>query len=302
MISTRTCARLTVGLLTLASAGCGFFFGGSKTTLPSLGVLKAETLCSDVKRCDVRGDSAVSTLTGRHAIPIHLAAGQGPESYLGKVAPKRVANSVLKTCGGDVTRDDWLASGPAARTLELTDDGRAKLRGSLKAHLAESLLAHPEVMVGQTASMDSTIEAASSGLGLPRIGLLSQTFWLKDSAFERRVGQCGEENYTDIIYSLTLLRLSDLTQKDLETKLVRALEAKLPLASIGEADEGASAEPLDPMELLAKSEKPAASAEPTAKVDPIAAHHELIRELAYSTVQAFAAELRTIAALGFDEP
>ncbi|MDB4991221.1 MAG: hypothetical protein JWN04_6399, partial [Myxococcaceae bacterium] len=138
----------------------------------------------------------------------------------------------------------------------------------------------------------------STGLGLPRIGLLSQTFWLKDAAFERRVGQCGEENYGDIIYSLTLLKLSELTQKELETKLVLGLEAKLPIEP---TESEAAPEPaVDPMELLAKPNKPPAAAVETA--DPVAAHHDLIRELAYGTVQALAGELRTIAALGFDEP
>ncbi|MDB4988177.1 MAG: hypothetical protein JWN04_3355 [Myxococcaceae bacterium] len=284
-------------LLSLGLLGCSLF-GGSQTTLPSLGVVQPASLCSDVKRCEVRGDIAINTLSGRHAIPIHLAAGQGPESYLGKVAPKRNANSVLKTCGGDVTRDDWLETGPAARTLELTSEGRQKLRASLKAHLAEALLAHPEVMAGQSSSIDATVEAASTGLGLPRIGLLSQTFWLKDAAFERRVGQCGEENYGDIIYSLTLLKLSELTQKELESKLVLGLEARLPLKPA--ASEAAPEAAVDPMELLAKPSGPPPV--PVEAVDPVAAHHDLIRELAYGTVQALAAELRTIAALGFDEP
>jgi hypothetical protein len=289
-------------LLTLRLFGCG------QTTLPSLGVIKPESVCSDVKRCDVRGDLAVSTLSGRKAVPIHLAEGQGPESYLGKVAPKRNANSVLKTCGGDVTRDDWLETGPAARTVTLTDDGKQQLRSSLRSHLAEALLSHPEVMVGQTASIDATVDAASNGLGLPKVGLLSQTYWLKDAAFERRVGQCGEEFYTDIIYSLTLLRLSDLTQKELEGKLVAGLLAKLPLPVAAAADtaDADTADAGTPEASAEAPEAPAAAADKRASDagvrDPAEAHQALLRELAYSTVQALANELRTIAALGFDEP
>ena len=296
-LRSRALGRASTTLLTLGLVGCN-----ATTTLPSLGTIKPETLCSDIKRCDVRGDVAISTLSGRKVVPIHLAAGQGPESYLGKVAPKRKANSVLKTCNGDVTRDDWLETGPAARTLELTDQGKVLLRGSLRAHLAEALLAHPEAPVGQASptTIDATVDAAASGLGLSRIGLLSQTYWLKDAAFERRVGQCGEENYADIIYSLTLLRLSDLTQKELESKLIIGLEAKLALRpqSVEEQVSGKShAEPLDL--LLAPAAAPAASVPP---VDVAEAHHALLRELAYTTVQALASELRTIAALGFDEP
>lgn len=290
------------GLASLALLAVGLLGCSASTTLPSLGKIKPETLCSDIKRCDVRGDVAVSTLSGRKAVPIHLAAGQGPESYLGKVAPKRKANSVLKTCSGDVARDDWLETGPAARTLELTDQGKALLRGSLRAHLAEALLAHPEALVGQASptTIDATVDAAASKLGLSRVGLLSQTYWLKDAAFERRVGQCGEENYGDIIYSLTLLRLSDLTQKELESKLVNSLEAKLALRPQS-ADEQASGKPhAEPLDLLlAPSAAPSAS---VPAVDLAEAHHALLRELAYTTVQALASELRTIAALGFDEP
>lgn len=292
MRTAKTYALVALGLL-----GCGH-----STTLPSLGTIKPETLCSDIKRCDVRGDVAVSTLSGRKVSPIHLAAGQGPESYLGKVAPKRKANSVLKTCSGDVTRDDWLETGPAARTLELTDKGKVLLRGSIRAHLAEALLAHPEALSGQASptTIDATVDAAASGLGVSRIGLLSQTYWLKDAAFERRVGQCGEENYGEIIYSVTLLRLSDLTQKELETKLVSGLEAKLALRP-SSTDEPAANEPhAEPLDLLLA---PAAKPTPAvAAVDAVEAHHALLRELAYTTVQALANELRMIAALGFDEP
>jgi hypothetical protein len=286
----------------LLSFSFGFLSCSSQTRLPSLGAVKPEQLCSEIARCDVRGDEAVSTLTGRNTTPIHLADGQGPESYLGKVAPKRKANSVLKTCGGDVTRDDWLETGPTARTVELGDQGKQQLRASLKAHLAQQILEHPQVLEGQTAGIDALVDAASQGLGLQKVGLLSQTYWLKDSAFERRVGQCGEEEYKDIIYSLTMLRLSDLTQKELETKLLANLEAKLPFVdpSAREADAGRNDESAAAVEPAAA---PAAQeGDAGVPLDPVAAHKALLRELGYGAVKALSSELRTIAALGFDEP
>lgn len=279
----------------------GFLSCSGETRLPSLGAVKPEQLCSEIKRCDVRGDEAVSTLSGRDTTPIHLADGQGPESYLGKVAPKRKANSVLKTCGGDVTHDDWLETGPAARTVELSDQGKQQLRASLKAHLAQQLLAHPQVLVGQTSSIDALVESASQGLGLQKVGLLSQTYWLKDAAFERRVGQCGEEEYKDIIYSLTMLRLADLTQKELETKLLANLEAKLPYVDpqkhASDAGVDGATAPVETAQASAPSEGDAG-----APVDPAEAHKALLVELGYGAVKALASELRTIAALGFDEP
>lgn len=337
------------------SSAFGFFSCGGPTQLPSLGVVKPEQLCSEVKRCDVRGDAAVTTLNGRKASPIHLADGQGPESYLGKVAPKRNANSVLKTCGGDITKDDWLETGPTARMVELTNDGKLLLRASLKTHLAEQLLSQPRLVEGQSASIDAIVDAASQGLGLQKVSLLSQTFWLKDSAFERRVGQCGEEEYKNIIYSLTMLRLSELTQKELESKLLTNLEAKLPAPAPTPAESAASGtgEPASEAEAFppaiaqsvaapaavaapvaeatapaaaAKGKKKkkgaAAAAEPVPATTPAAlpapapapvvvqapkldareVHAAQLRELAYGTVRALASELRTIAALGFDEP
>jgi hypothetical protein len=290
----------TAILSALLSFSFGFLSCAGQTRLPSLGVVKPEQLCSEIERCDVRGDEAVSTLSGRHTSPIHLADGQGPESYLGKVAPKRRANSALKTCGGDVTHDDWLATGPTARTVELSDQGKQQLRASLKAHLAQQLLAHPQVLVGQTATIDGVVEAASQGLGLQRVGLLSQTFWLKDAAFERRVGQCGEEEYKDIIYSLTMLRLSDLTQKELESKLQSNLEAKLPYVEPAAPGADVESEPLP--STVQRPTADAAEGEAVAALDPVLAHKALLRELGYGAVKALSSELRTIAALGFDEP
>ncbi|MET0287084.1 MAG: hypothetical protein ABW352_21550, partial [Polyangiales bacterium] len=210
--------------LTFAILFLGLSCGGGNTTLPALGSVPPSSLCSDVKRCDVRGDKAISTLQGS---PVHLAEKQGPESYLGKVAPKRVANSVLLTCGGDVARDDWLETGPTARAIKVSDQGKQKLRGSLKNFLAQQLLAHPEVLEGRNTTIESVIDGGTQGTTPTEVNLVSQTYWLTDSAFEKRVGACGEENYGDIIYSLTLLSLSDLTRKEIEGKLLANLTTKL---------------------------------------------------------------------------
>jgi len=293
----------TAILSSVLSLGFGFLSCQGPTRLPSLGVVKPEQLCSDVKRCDVRGDQAVSTLTASKQPPIHLAEHQGPESYLGKVAPKRNGNSALKTCGGDVTHADWLETGPASRTVELAEQGKQQLRAALKTHLGQQLLEHPQALEGQTASIDAVVDAASQGLGLSRVGLLSQTYWLTDAAFERRVGQCGEEEYKNVIYSLTLLRLSDLTRKELEAKLLAGLTAKLPGPGQDKVEADAGADALVPAAAEAAPSAPVADASDGGiPVDSVAAHQALLRELSYGAVQSLAAELRTIAALGFDDP
>ncbi|HEY6880562.1 MAG TPA: hypothetical protein VI299_21205 [Polyangiales bacterium] len=275
--------------LSFAILFLGLSCGGGHTKLPGLGSVPPSSLCSDVKRCDVRGDKAVTTLKGS---PIHLAEKQGPESYLGKVAPKRVANSVLLTCGGDVARSDWLETGPAARSIKVSDEGKQKLRTSLKTLLAQQLLAHPEVLEGRNATVEAVIEAGTQGATPAEVNLISQTYWLTDAAFERRVGQCGEENYADIIYSLTLLSLSDLTRKEIESKLLANLTNKLaapppvaaPSEDEGELDVELDAEPAKASDSSAEDEQKAR-----------------LKELAFHTVRSLAAELRTIAAFGFDE-
>jgi hypothetical protein len=271
----------------------GLSCGGGNTNLPSLGSVPPSSLCDDVKRCDVRGDQAVITLAKS---PIHLAEKQGPESYLGKVAPKRVANSVLKTCGGDVARTDWLETGPTAHAVKLSDNGKQQLRASLKNFLAQQLLAHPDLLEGKEVTLESAIEAGSQGVAPQEVNLVSQTYWLTDSAFERRVGQCGEEDYADIIYSLTLLQLSDLTRREIESKLLNNLTAKLtPKAAAPEVPaEGEAAEALE-------ASAPDAGLASASAASEGAAQHAQLKELAFGTVKALAGELRTIAAFGFDE-
>ncbi|HEX5656395.1 MAG TPA: hypothetical protein VFX59_04335 [Polyangiales bacterium] len=270
--------------LVFASLFLGLSCGGGNTTLPALGSVPPSSLCTDVKRCDVRGDTAVTTLAGT---PIHLADKQGPESYLGKVAPKRVASSVLLTCGGEIVRDDWLETGPTARAVKVSDQGKQELRASLKNFLAQQLLAHPEVLEGRNATIESVIDASTQGTTPGVVNLVSQTYWLTDTAFEKRVGACGEENYADIIYSLTLLSLSDLTRKEIESKLLTNLSNKLAAAPSPKADEG--------------EEAALEGAPEAAPAGDDEAQSSRLKELAFATVKALAGELRTIAALGFDE-
>ena len=237
----------TATLLLLVGLLGGCFFG--KPKLAPLGPVEMDSLCSDLARCDARGDVAVSTMKGRKPAPIHLADGQGVESYLGKVAPERSAQGVLKTCGSDVSREDWLETGPSVRVVELPPEGKQHLRESLKASISRGLLARQgDLSMTTELDVEATSEAAVRQVGLPKISMISQTYWLKDSAFERRVGQCGEEEYANIIYSLTLLQLSELTRKDLETKLVAGLESKL-----------AAPAPERPLEVPANDTVPAGS-------------------------------------------
>ena len=289
---------LLVGLL-----GC--FFGG-KPELARLGPVKLDSLCSDLSRCDARGDVAVSALEGRKPAPIHLADGQGVESYLGKVAPERKMQGVLKTCGGDVSREDWLETGPSVRVVELPSEGKLQLRASLKASVARGLLAHNAELPSEL-DIEALSEAAVQTLGLQKISMTSQTYWLTDAAFERRVGQCGEEEYPNIVYSLTLLELSDLTRKELESKLVTGLENRLsvliptpkptpapasgvvlPPAIISATDAGVPPTP------------PSEQSAPVPMGDP-EVRRKLLHELGFEAVRDLAGELRMIAALGFDE-
>ena len=271
---------------------------GGGPTLPGLGTVKVEHLCADPSRCDARGDKAVATLQGGGATPIFLAEKQGPEHYLGKVAPERNARSVLKTCGGDVVRDDWFESGQTVRVVELTSDGKRSLREALKAHLAQELLAHPALLAGNEAKLESIVDGAATGASLQKVSMVSQTYWLSDAAFERRVAQCGEEEQENIVYSLTLLSLSELSRKELEAKLYAGLSAKLAYA--GPAPEAAPAPAAvhDP-EATPAAEAPLEAA--VAPLDPMVAHKLALQERAFATVRALANELRMIAAFGYDE-
>jgi hypothetical protein len=280
--------------------------GGGGPTLHGLGKVELAQLCSDVSRCEARGDKAISTLNGRSARPIFLADKQGPSSYLGKVAPDRKAASVLKTCGGDVVRDDWLESGQTVRVLELTSDGKKSLRDAIKAHLGQELLAHPALLEGRESQLETIVEQASSGASLKRVSMVSQTYWLTDSAFEKRVGQCGEEEHENIIYSLTLLQLSEFSRKELESKIFDALAAKLSEpapAAEGSAVTGAASAVAEEAGSAPSDGAPPEPLEPspTPPPDPRLARRMALQERAFGAVRALASELRLIAALGYDE-
>ena len=302
--------RYILSILLVGLLGC--FFGG-KPEVAGLGPVKLDSLCDDLSRCDARGDVAVSALEGRKPAPIHLADGQGVESYLGKVAPERKAQGVLKTCGGEVAREDWLETGPSVRVVELPPEGKLRLRAALKASVARGLLAR-NAALSPDLDVEALSEAAVRQLSLQKISMISQTYWLKDAAFERRVGQCGEEEYANIIYSLTLLQLSELTRKELETKLVAGLEGELgtqptappapvaaptPAAATpppGIPGANASVPPAIPGAPPARGEQSA----PAPAIDP-EVRRKLLRELGFDAVRDLATELRMIAAVGFDE-
>jgi len=279
---------------------------GGGPTLPGLGKIELEQLCSDVGRCEARGDDAVSTLKGRKARPIFLAETQGPESYLGKVAPERKAESVLKTCGSDIGKSDWLESGPTLRVVELTSDGKKSLKEALKAHLARQLLERPALLEGQEANLESIVDSATGSAGLQKVSMVSQTYWLKDAAFEKRVAQCGEEESENIIYSLTLLQMSDLSRKELESKLYTGLGAKLladaksdSVPAPQEPSEAAPSEALDDASAPAAAQVSSAGGE-AAAADPMVARRAALTELSFAAVRALANELRLIAAFGYD--
>jgi hypothetical protein len=298
----RTTPLALLTLLALALLGCN-----QTTTIHGLGAVRPAQLCPDLKRCDARGDTAVSTVRGFKARPIYLADGQGPESFLGKVAPDRKAEGALMTCGGDVTKDDWHETAPTLRTLELDEQGKKELRTALRTHFAEALHVNQKVLEGTDATPEAAIEAAALWLNVKKVGLVSQTYWLKDAAFERRVSQCGDEHYENIIYSVTVLRLSDLMHKELELRLVDGLDARLtnrlplvppPLAPAPASDPAASHEVATP-----PSTPTQAARSPIAEAAAIEdARYTLMQELAYRAVHALAGELRVVAAFGYDEP
>lgn len=281
-------------MLLFGLTGC---FRTAERPLPRLGKVPLAQLCTDIDRCDVRGDVAINTLKSKKAAPIFLAESQGPQHYLGKVAPQRKVNGALKTCASEVTKDDWLSSGTTVHEFDLPNDGRQQLRSALRAYLAGALLDRNDELSGGELDVAATVDAAASGVNLKRMSMISQTFWLKDIAFERRVGQCGEEEYTDIIYSLTLFELSELTRKELEAKLLDGLTMKV-------AEALPAPEPSPSGVALLEELGPSTSTAKDAGATPStpAQRRAILREVAHDAVRSLSNELRMIAALGFDEP
>jgi hypothetical protein len=255
------------------------------------GESKVDALCNDQKRCEAHGDKVLNLLNSKKQARLYLAPGKGPEQLLGKVAPKRKADSVMKTCGAEIKPDDWLAAPEGIREFALGKHGKDELRRRLRAYLSARV---PALSFPQGRSVEASLSAVIDAVSLERVSWVSQTYWLTDTAYERRVGQCGEDERENIIYSLTLLSPSQAFQVDLADKLVHALESQLkpstpdanPAASETEADSSTAAEG-----------QPSAASEPSAEPPPASTHENV----AYDVVRALARDTRVVAALGCDD-
>jgi hypothetical protein len=304
-------APLCLSLALLALSAC------STLHVEPFGGVQLSALCNDTRRCEARGDKVFNLLTNKRSPRLDLAPQKGPEQVLGKVAPKRKIDSVLKSCGKEVTPSDWLASAEAIRELPLDAEGKAEVQSRLRATLssrAGALHLSGEQMV------EATLREVIGSLQLKRASWVSRTYWLSDVAFERRVGQCGEEERKDIVYSLTVLEPSQGFQSDLAKQLEQALRAQLEgqdearetdvdEADVDEAAE--SAEQAGEITQEATSEPgaepgaaEAATSEPPAEArDGADASERMSYEaLALDVVTSFARNTRVVVALGFDEP
>lgn len=221
--------------LGLAFATCG----GRATHIRSIGEVRIQNLCDDPSRCEVRGDAYTNVLKDRSEPRQYLAPGQGPDQYLGKVAPERNIRGALVTCGAPLTSADWLHTAPVVRAVKLDAKGAGELTSSLRSHLSRHLATHPELQdQGAERTMEGIIDSALAAVRPRTVRVGSQSFWLSDSAFEKRVGLCGEEEYENIVYSITVLELSPTFQLDLEAALRHGLEAAMRAGSAVEPREG----------------------------------------------------------------
>lgn len=275
-------------LCSIACAGALALSACHVARIEPFGEAQVDALCNDAKRCEAHGDKVINLLGNKKAARLYLAPGKGPEQLLGKVAPKRKADSVMKTCGAEIKPDDWLAAPEGIREIALGKVGKDELKRRLRAYLSArvSALKFPE---GR--SVETSLSAVIDAVALDRVSWVSQTYWLTDTAYERRVGQCGEEERENIIYSLTLIAPSQAFQVDLADKLKRALESQLK-PNAEDADEGAETEP-------AAEPDPEADAGAAATEAPApASAHEIV---AHDVVRALARDTRVVAALGFDD-
>jgi hypothetical protein len=238
------------------------------------GETQLAALCADAKRCDAHGDSVVNLLKQKQP-RLYLIPDKGPEQLLGKVAPGRKVDSVMKTCGAEIAAQDWLQSPDALRELSLGKAGKRALSARLHAYLSSRVAA---LSLGSEQGAESSIRDVVQAVALEQVSWVSQAYWLTDSAFERRVAQCGEEERANIIYSMTVLSPSASFQRDLVARLRAALEKKL----------GAPAQPVTDD---AGSEDAGAAPAPNT-----------YDTLARDVVRAFARDTRVVAALGFDDP
>jgi hypothetical protein len=249
------------------------------------GETKLSALCVDEKRCETRGDSVVNLLKQKGTQRLYLAKDKGPEQLLGKVAPERKAESVLKTCGAEISVNDWLAAPEALRSFTLGERGKAALRERLRSYLSARADA---LSVSEKQTVDASLNAVVEAVQLDSVSWVSQSYWLNDAAFERRVAQCGEEERANIVYAMTVIAPSQAFQTDLSLKLLRALDDKLGKpAAASAADAGEPAEATVPPATSDASQAPA-----------LGQRHDT---LARDVVRALARDTRVVAALGFDD-
>jgi hypothetical protein len=247
------------------------------------GETNLSALCADEKRCETRGDKVINLLKQKGVQRLYLAPDKGPEQLLGKVAPERKAESVLKTCGAEVAANDWLTAPETLRSFALGEQGKAELRERLRSYLSARADA---LAVSEKQTVEASLSAVVTAVALDRVSWVSQTYWLNDTAFERRVTQCGEEERANIVYSMTVIAPSLAFQTDLSLKLERALNDKLGAPSA--ADAGAS--------------EPAAVAAPASEGESEPGALQRHDTLARDVVRALARDTRVVAALGFDDP
>lgn len=260
------------------------------------GEAKLSALCADEKRCETRGDSVINLLKQKGTQRLYLAPDKGPEQLLGKVAPERKAESVLKTCGAEVAANDWLTAPETLRTFTLGEHGKEELRERLRSYLSARAGA---LAVSEKKTVDASLSDVVKAVPLDRVSWVSQTYWLNDTAFERRVTQCGEEERENIVYSLTVIAPSQAFQTDLSIKLEQALNEKLGKKDAAGEDAGAE---LTASEATLAPTPPPEGETATAsgsEGEPAAAqrHDTLARDV----VRALARDTRVVAALGFDD-
>jgi hypothetical protein len=283
-------------------------FCGDKP-IPTIGHVKLTELCDDTSRCEVRGDGVYNAL--KKGAPPYLARGAGPEQYLGKVAPKRNPASVLTTCGGEVAASDYLSSAPTPREVTPDKEGKRRIRDAIKGQLVRAM-SKAGIVERADSKLKARVDAAVAAVDFQKLSMVEQTYWLSDAAFEKRVGQCGEEFYDQVVYSITVIGLSDLFQKDLELKLSDSLAAKLAVTPVVAppslaVDTTATTEAAATLEGQAAAPTPPASPEPPpGAIVPAADAPPLISakdcaEVARQAITELAKESRFVAAFGFDD-
>jgi hypothetical protein len=289
----------------LSLALFSFFGTCAPKPLPSLGKVDPKQLCDDPTRCEARGDAVHNAL--KKGPPPYLAGGAGPEQFLGRVAPARNPSSALKSCGGDVKPADWLSTAPAIRDVVLDKDGKQRIYDAMKAQLVAAM-GKAGMIERADADLKANVDAAVAAVDFAKVSLVEQTHWLSDAAFEKRVGQCGEDFYEQVIYSITVIGMADLFQKDLEMKLGAALAAKLIKAAPSPAETAqiqASEERAAPAgegEVAADvAQPPLAESAPSLLASAPSISTQECQAVARTAVNEVARSSRFVAAFGFDD-